>query len=131
MALVSEHDNFEAGPCCRCRSELAREFQDSRASSLLRRDVPAVYFARDIVSQLGCHRTRISPKDRNVIFDKFRQAGDTLTDKPRSTGLGLPIRFHIIEHCGGRIWVTSRPGEDTTFSFTLPLVRKPAPADAT
>jgi hypothetical protein len=72
----------------------------------------------------------ISPKDQKVIFDKFRQAGDALTDKPRGTGLGLHISFRIIEHYGGRIWVTSRPGQGTTFSFTLPLAREPAPAEA-
>ncbi|MBI5908614.1 MAG: histidine kinase [Betaproteobacteria bacterium] len=73
----------------------------------------------------------ISPKDQKVIFDKFRQAGDALTDKPHGTGLGLHISFHIVEHYGGRIWVTSRPGQGTTFSFTLPLAREPAPAEAT
>ncbi len=73
----------------------------------------------------------ISPKDQKVIFDKFRQAGDALTDKPHGTGLGLHISFHIIDHYGGRIWVSSRPGQRTTFSFTLPLVRAPAPAEAT
>jgi len=72
----------------------------------------------------------ISPKDQKVIFDKFRQVGDALTDKPRGTGLGLHISLHIIEHCGGRIWVTSKLGKGTTFSFTLPLVRNPTPADA-
>jgi hypothetical protein len=72
----------------------------------------------------------ISPKDQTVIFDKFRQAGDALTDKPRGTGLGLHISFHIVEHYGGRIWVTSPPGQSTTFSFTLPLVREPVPVDA-
>jgi hypothetical protein len=72
----------------------------------------------------------ISAKDQKVIFDKFRQAGDALTDKPRGTGLGLHISLHILEHCGGRIWVTSEPGKATTFSFTLPLVRVPAPVDA-
>ena len=71
----------------------------------------------------------ISAKDQKVIFDKFRQAGDALTDKPHGTGLGLHISFHIIDHYGGRIWVASRPGRGTTFSFTLPLAREPAPAE--
>ncbi|MBI4293666.1 MAG: histidine kinase [Betaproteobacteria bacterium] len=73
----------------------------------------------------------ISPKDQKVIFDKFRQAGDALTDKPRGTGLGLHISFHIVEHYGGRLWVTSQPGQGSTFSFTLPLEREPAPVNAT
>ena len=91
-----------------------------------------------LVEDNGCLRVDvsdngpgISPEDQKVIFDKFRQAGDALTDKPRGTGLGLHISFHIVEHYGGRIWVTSRPGQGTTFSFTLPLLREPAPVDAT
>jgi Na+/proline symporter/signal transduction histidine kinase len=63
----------------------------------------------------------ISPQDQPIIFEKFRQAGDTLTGKPQGTGLGLPISRHIIEHHGGRLWVESRPGEGACFSFTLPI----------
>jgi Na+/proline symporter/nitrogen-specific signal transduction histidine kinase len=62
----------------------------------------------------------IDPADQRVIFDKFRQAGDTLTEKPRGSGLGLHISRQIIEHFGGRLWVESRPGEGACFSFTLP-----------
>jgi Na+/proline symporter/signal transduction histidine kinase len=65
----------------------------------------------------------ISPADQEFIFEKFRQAGDTLTDKPRGSGLGLYISRRIIEHFGGRMWVTSRPREGACFSFTLPLAR--------
>jgi len=63
----------------------------------------------------------IGPQDRVTIFEKFRQVGDTLTEKPQGTGLGLPISRHIIEHFGGRLWVESEPGRGSTFSFTLPL----------
>ena len=63
----------------------------------------------------------ISDKDQEIIFDKFRQAGDTLTGKPQGSGLGLHISRQIIEHFGGRMWVTSRPGEGACFSFTLPV----------
>lgn len=55
------------------------------------------------------------------IFEKFKQVGDTLTDKPRGTGLGLPICRHIIINHGGRIWVESEPGKGSNFSFTLPI----------
>ena len=57
---------------------------------------------------------------QSLIFDKFRQAGDTMTNKPPGTGLGLHISRQIIEHFGGRLWVESRPGEGACFSFTLP-----------
>jgi hypothetical protein len=63
----------------------------------------------------------ISEKDQHVIFDKYRQAGDTLTGKPQGSGLGLHISRQIIEHFGGRMWVSSRPGEGACFSFTLPI----------
>jgi signal transduction histidine kinase len=72
----------------------------------------------------------ISEKDQEVIFDKFRQAGDPLTGKPQGSGLGLHISRRIIEHFGGRMWVASTPGEGACFSFTLPRVRDTAYARA-
>jgi Na+/proline symporter/nitrogen-specific signal transduction histidine kinase len=70
----------------------------------------------------------IKRADQSVIFDKFRQAGDTLTEKPPGTGLGLHISRQIVEHFGGRMWVESRPGEGACFSFTLPIARASARA---
>jgi signal transduction histidine kinase len=72
----------------------------------------------------------ISAADQEVIFEKFRQAGDMLTGKPQGSGLGLHISRRIVEHFGGRMWVTSRPGEGACFSFTLPLAREPALVNA-
>jgi len=62
----------------------------------------------------------IDPADQGVIFDKFRQVGDTLTAKPHGSGLGLHISRQIVEHFGGRMWVESRLGEGACFAFTLP-----------
>ena len=62
----------------------------------------------------------ISVKDQQIIFDKFRQAGNASSGKARGTGLGLHISGRIVEHFGGRLWVNSRPGAGATFSFTLP-----------
>ncbi len=61
--------------------------------------------------------------ERKVIFDKFRQGGDTHRDRPAGTGLGLPISREIIGRLGGRLWVGERPGPGATFSFTLPIAR--------
>jgi signal transduction histidine kinase/DNA-binding response OmpR family regulator len=63
----------------------------------------------------------ISPADQPKVFERFKQVGDTLTDKPKGTGLGLPICKEIVEYHGGRIWVESEPGHGSTFSFTLPV----------
>jgi Na+/proline symporter/signal transduction histidine kinase len=65
----------------------------------------------------------ISRENQNIVFEKFRQVGDTLTDKPQGTGLGLPICRQIVHHFGGRLWVESEPGVGSTFSFTLPVMR--------
>jgi Na+/proline symporter/signal transduction histidine kinase len=62
----------------------------------------------------------IGPEDHEAIFSKFHQVGDTLTDKPHGSGLGLHISRQIIEHFGGRMWVESRLGGGSRFSFTLP-----------
>ncbi|MBS7661965.1 histidine kinase [Pseudomonas lalucatii] len=70
----------------------------------------------------------IDPADQEAIFEKFRQAGDSLTEKPQGTGLGLPISRQIIEHFGGRLWVDSARGQGACFSFTLPLGGAEAPA---
>lgn len=68
----------------------------------------------------------ISVEEQAVIFDKFRQAGDTLTEKPKGSGLGLAISRQIVEHLGGRLWVESQRGAGATFSFTLPLLKNAA-----
>jgi signal transduction histidine kinase len=63
----------------------------------------------------------LAPGESELIFEKFRQGGNTLTDKPQGTGLGLPISRQIVEYFGGRLWVESRPGQGATFVFTVPL----------
>lgn len=64
----------------------------------------------------------IAPEDFGAVFEQFKQVGgDTLTDKPKGTGLGLPICKEIVEHLGGRIWLESEPGKGSVFSFALPL----------
>jgi len=63
----------------------------------------------------------IAPEDQKKIFERFQQAGNVLTDKPQGTGLGLPICRQILQRFGGDIWVTSKLGSGSTFSFRIPL----------
>jgi signal transduction histidine kinase len=68
----------------------------------------------------------LTAEECDVIFEKFRQGGNTMTDKPKGTGLGLPISRQIIEYFGGKLWVESSPGAGARFIFTVPL---PAPEE--
>lgn len=63
----------------------------------------------------------IVEEDLLKVFDKFQQVGDTLTDKPQGTGLGLPICREIIEIHHGQIWADSKPNKGSTFYFALPF----------
>ncbi len=63
----------------------------------------------------------INEDDQERVFQKFRQIGIMSKDKPRGTGLGLPICEEIVNRHGVRIWVESEPGKGSTFSFTLPV----------
>ncbi len=62
------------------------------------------------ISDTGCG---IDQKNISLIFDPF------YTNKKNGTGLGLPITQGIIEKHGGKIEVTSRLNEGTTFNIIL------------
>jgi len=62
----------------------------------------------------------IAPEHREVIFERFKQIGDVLTDRPQGTGLGLTICKEIVEYLGGHIWVESEVGQGSRFMFTVP-----------
>ena len=62
----------------------------------------------------------IRAEDQELIFERFRQVGDVMTDKPAGTGLGLPISRQIVEHFGGQLWVESTPGQGACFRFNVP-----------
>lgn len=68
----------------------------------------------------------VAETDKHKIFERFRQAGDTLTDKPQGTGLGLPICREIIEHHGGIIWMKSEFNVGSTFFFSIPVLGEAA-----
>jgi CheY-like chemotaxis protein len=76
---------------------------------------------KEIVLQVIDSGIGIHPDYVDKVFEKFKQVGDTLTNKPQGTGLGLSICKQIVEHHGGKIWAESEVGKGSTFSFTLPV----------
>lgn len=67
----------------------------------------------------------IPADDMPRIFDDFYRTKEAKEIDPHGTGLGLPIVKAIIETYGGTIDVDSKPGEGTTFTFSLPQSRAP------
>jgi signal transduction histidine kinase len=55
------------------------------------------------------------------IFEKFTQLDTPFAKDFGGCGLGLAISKQIVETLGGKIWVESRNGEGSIFTFTIPL----------
>jgi len=57
------------------------------------------------------------------IFDRFYQAESIVTGRKSGTGLGLSICRRIVQAHNGRLWVESKLGEGSKFSFSLPITK--------
>jgi hypothetical protein len=70
------------------------------------------------VSDTGCG---IKSEETERIFEHLYQVTDLGSAGRRGLGLGLHIAKDLVTRQGGKIWVTSEPGEGSLFSFTLPI----------
>jgi signal transduction histidine kinase len=86
----------------------------SLAVELERRDGEALISVED-------QGVGIPEREQDKIFDMFYRVERGLVHSVKGSGLGLSLVKHIVEAHGGRILVTSRPGEGSRFSIVLPL----------
>jgi len=61
----------------------------------------------------------IDPEGSERLFQPFVQADASTTRLYGGSGLGLAVSRRLCGLMGGRIWVASKPGKGSTFSFTF------------
>ncbi|MFW5916562.1 MAG: PAS domain S-box protein, partial [Bacteroidota bacterium] len=63
------------------------------------------------------------PQDKQqIIFDRFVQADMSIGSSYEGAGLGLAITKAYVEMLGGEIFLESKEGAGTRFSFTIPYI---------
>lgn len=66
----------------------------------------------------------IPPEAIPRLTERFYRVDVKRSREKGGTGLGLAIVKHIVNRHNGKLQVESRPGEGSTFTITLPAVRK-------
>jgi sigma-B regulation protein RsbU (phosphoserine phosphatase) len=84
-------------------------------ASMVDADPGSVYIS---VSDTG---RGIGAEAKALIFERLYQDPDSVDDNRSGLGLGLFICREIVRLHEGRIWVSSEPGQGSTFTFTLPV----------
>jgi signal transduction histidine kinase len=70
----------------------------------------------------------MTPEVADKVFERFYRADPSRHTTGVHAGLGLAIVKEYVTRLGGTVGVTSRPGEGSTFTVTLPATRVPEPA---
>ncbi|NLE43947.1 MAG: response regulator [Chloroflexi bacterium] len=75
----------------------------------------------DVIFSVSDTGPGISEDGLSKLFQPFQQVDGSIRRRYGGSGLGLNISKRLIDLHGGRIWVDSREGVGTTFSFRLPI----------
>ncbi|HEV8653358.1 MAG TPA: ATP-binding protein [Actinomycetes bacterium] len=83
-------------------------------------EVRLVPQGREVVFEVRDWGPGIPIDEQTRIFERFHRVGHYMTREPGGAGLGLYLAKRLVEAMGGRIWVSSRLGHGSVFSFALP-----------
>ena len=80
----------------------------------------------EVVAAVRDYGLGVPQDQQNRVFERFYRATNAGSRPRNGLGLGLFIARSVVERHGGRIWVESRQGSGSTFSFALPLAEDTA-----
>ena len=108
------------------RSHLEQVFQNLIGNAIKYRSPdknPSIHITAERLSREWAFAVRdngigIEPIYKETIFGLFQRLHTN--EEYSGTGIGLAICQRIVEQYQGRIWVESKPGEGSTFRFTIP-----------
>ena len=83
-----------------------------------------------LVTSVADRGIGIPSDELGQVFERFHRGRQVSSTNYGGLGLGLYITKQIVERHGGSIWVESREGQGTTFSFSLPVAQAVEPAPA-
>ena len=78
----------------------------------------------ELITSVRDEGVGISAAHIERLFQRFGRIYNPMSMQAGGTGLGLYIVKNLVESHGGRIWVTSREGKGSRFSFSLPIAQQ-------
>jgi light-regulated signal transduction histidine kinase (bacteriophytochrome) len=106
------------------RMRLKQILQNLISNAVKFADKPGPVIKIDCIDEGACWKFSVADNGCGIkeqYFEKIFEIFQTLSsrDKNENTGIGLTIVKKIVELYGGKVWVTSKPDEGSTFFFTL------------
>ena len=118
-------------PLVRCNPRRLRQVVDNLIGNALKYTpeggwiaVSALEDGGHVVVHVADNGIGIPLAQQPYVFDKFYRVESDETVGIVGSGLGLAIVKTVIERHNGRVWVESKPGEGSVFSFVLPALQE-------